>query len=61
MIYLHKNKSLLEFIEDTKLNEETVNKMIAFLKDKNWLAERNGKLKPSVCIITTEDSENLYR
>lgn len=60
LVYLHKDKSLSEFKKDTKLDDETVNKTIALLKSKDWLAEKNGKLKPTVFIATTEDSKKLY-
>ena len=61
LVYLHENKSLSKFKKDTKLDDETVNKTIELLKSKNWLAEKNGKLKPTVCIITAKDGEKLYR
>jgi DNA-binding MarR family transcriptional regulator len=61
LIYLHENKSLSEFKEDTKLDDETVNKTIALLKSKDWLTEKDGKLKPSVFVVTAKDGEKLYR
>jgi hypothetical protein len=60
LVYLHENKSLSEFKKDTRQDDETVNKTIELLKSKNWLTEKNGKLRPSVCIITAKDSEKLY-
>src|SRR5690554_2005255 len=61
LIYLHEDKSLSEFKRETKLDDETVNKTIELLKNKNWLAEKNGKLKPSIFIATAEEGEKLYR
>lgn len=61
LTYLHENKSLSEFKRDTKLDDETVNKTIELLKNKNWLAEKNGKLKPTIFIATAEEGEKLYR
>ena len=60
LVYLHDNRSLSEFKEDTKLDDETVNNTIALLKSKNWLTEQNGKLNPSVFVATAKDGEKLY-
>lgn len=60
LIYMHENKSLSGFKKDTKLDDETINKTIKLLKSKNWLAERNGKLKPTIFIATAKDGEELY-
>ena len=60
LVYLHENKSLSKFREDTKLDDETVNKTIALLKSKDWLTEKNGKLKPSIFVATAKDGEKLY-
>ena len=61
LVYLHENKSLSDFKEDTKLNDETVNNTIGLLKSKDWLTEKNGKLIPSVFVATAKDGDKLYR
>jgi len=61
LFYLHKNKSLAEFKEDTKLDDETVNNTITLLKSKDWLIEKNGKLYPTVFLATVEDAKKLYQ
>jgi len=60
LVYLHENKSLSEFKEDTKLDDETINNTIALLKSKDWLVEKNGKYIPSVFVATAKDGEKLY-
>jgi len=60
LVYLHENKSLSEFKEDTKLDDETINNTITLLKSKDWLIEKNGKFIPSVFVATAIDGEKLY-
>ncbi|MDR2205883.1 MAG: hypothetical protein LBE36_06990 [Flavobacteriaceae bacterium] len=60
LIYLHKNLSVSEFEKDTKLSHEITDRIITLLKNKNWLSEKTGKLKPTVFIATEADGAKLY-
>jgi len=61
LIYLHEGKSLAEFKNDTNLSDETIDQSVTLLKNKNWLHETDGKLKPTVFIATAKDGKDLYR
>jgi len=60
LIYLHEGKSLAEFKNDTKLSDETIDQSVILLKNKNWLHEIDGQLKPTVFIATAKDGKELY-
>ena len=60
LVYLHENKTLSEFKEDTKFDDETINNTITLLKSKDWLIEKNGKFIPSVFVATAKDGKKLY-
>ncbi len=61
LIALHKNFTIKDFQDYTKLDDEKIVNIISLLESKNWLHKINNEYKPTIFIADTKDGKLLYK